>query len=192
MRKQVNHWFLLSRNPLALVQVVIILWNTSCIYDTKVRTLNWSLVLVVPWSRLTYIVGTRPDELTCITCIVTVKSPRCCGCFTPTNTVITVVWLLIMTVSLIAVDQFTFWSEITSTCTSSWGSFRTVNQPIWMFRTKFLVVVFWIVKSNRIKFIGNLFMVTTTITKAELICSHSDIACLINSLNNLNQAFNCC
>ncbi len=69
------HWFLLSRNPLALVKIEVIFWNTGCIYDTKVRALNGSLVLVVPWRRLTDIVRTCPDKLSSIASIITVKGP---------------------------------------------------------------------------------------------------------------------
>ena len=75
VRKEVNHWFLLNRNPLALVEVEVMFWNTCCIDNTKVRALNRSLVLVMPWRRFTNIVCTCPDKLSSIASIVTVKSP---------------------------------------------------------------------------------------------------------------------
>ena len=75
VRKKVYHRFLLSRNPLALVEIKVMFWNTCCIYDTKVRALNGSLVLVVPWCRFTDIVRTCPDKLSSIASVVTVKCP---------------------------------------------------------------------------------------------------------------------
>ena len=75
VRKKVNHWFFLGRNPLTLVKIKIIFWNTCSIYDTKVRAFNWCVVLVVPWSWFTDIVRTCPNELTSIASIVTVKCP---------------------------------------------------------------------------------------------------------------------
>lgn len=67
------HRFLLNRNPLALVEIEVMFWNAGCIYDTKVRALNRSLILVVPWCRFTNIVRTCPDKLSSIASVVTVK-----------------------------------------------------------------------------------------------------------------------
>ena len=135
VRKQVNHRFLLSWNPLTLVKVVIIFRNTRRVHYSKVRTFHRCVVLVVPRSWLTDIVCTCPNKLSCVARIISVKGPRS-GCrFTPANTVISIVRLLIVAPRLIASNPFLLWMEIAATRTSSWRCFRTINQPIWMFST---------------------------------------------------------
>ena len=165
-------------------------WNTRCIYNTKVRAFNRRVVLVVPWSWFTDIVRTCPDKLTSITSIVTVKSPWSGCSFTPTNTVVSIIWLFVMTFRTVTMFQFTFRAIIATTCTSSWRCFWSINQPIRMFCAKGLVIIFRIVKSNRIQFISNFLMPSATITETELICSHGNITSLINILDNLDQTFN--
>ena len=137
-----NHWFLLSRNPLTLVKVIVVFRNTGCIHYSKVRALYRSAVLVVPRSWFTDIVCSCPDKLSCVTSIISVKSPRSCCRFTPANSVISIVRLFIVSPRLIASNPFLLWMEIATTCTSRRRRFRTINQPIWMFGTQGFVIIF--------------------------------------------------
>ena len=86
-----HHWMFLSRYPLTLVEVKIILWKAGSIDNTEIRTFHRCVILVVPWCWLADIVRTGPDKLSCIAGMITVKGPRGGRCPTPTNPVIAVV-----------------------------------------------------------------------------------------------------
>ena len=61
-----------------------------------------------------------------------------------------------------------------------------------MLSSKGFVIIFRVVESNSIEFISNFLMSSATITETELICSHGNIASLINILDDLDQTFNSC
>ena len=98
VRENMNHWIVLYRSPLALIEIIGVFCKTCCVNNTKVRALRRCCCALVPRSRLAYVVKACPYKFTGNEFSVLMINKAFVSCSAPRNTVVIIGGLLVFRV----------------------------------------------------------------------------------------------
>ena len=192
VRENMYHRRVFYIQPLALIQIIVILRNARRIYDAEVRTLGRCIVILIPRCRLTDIIKARPDILSCNPSAITIRNPGISRGLAPANCQI-VIRRQLMIYNILRTGILRRIGVI-SAALNGRRSLRTIHSPI---RTQILIiviVVFGVVEAYDVQLIGHLHRqrIAAIPAHTEFILAHGNRMLGINFLGPFDQILDRC